>query len=423
MPWRKAELEPWLEALRKAGLPEKPPLPLPDKPSIAVLPFVNMSADPEQEYFSDGITEEIITAISKTPKLFVIARTSSFKYKGKEVDVRAVCRELGVRYVLEGSVRKSEDQLRITAQLVDGKTGKHLWAERYDRELKDIFAIQDEITLRIMSALQLKLTAGQAAYAAKGTRNLNAYLKYIKGREHFIRGTPEDYFLARQLSDEAIALDPKYPSPYVILAATHIMDALLGTSKSPHKSMAEAFKLAQKVLAMDETSAPAHSLLGALYTYKRQHEKAISEHERAVTLNPNDAEALRWLGTALTFAGRPQDGIPLLKKAMRLDPVDQKFQSLCVHYLGLAHWVMGQYEEAISAEKKALELNPKLWAIHMMLAANYSLLGREEEARAAATELLRIFPKFSLEHFEKRSPFNAQDRARFIGALRKAGLK
>jgi adenylate cyclase len=389
--WRKAELEPWIAAMRKAGIPEKPPLPLPDKPSIAVLPFVNMSGDPEQEYISDGISEEIITALSKVPDLFVIARNSSFTYKGKSVLIPKVGRELGVRYVLEGSVRKAGNEVRITAKLVDAKTGNHLWAERYDRDLKDIFVLYDEITLRILSALQLKLTEGQAAsYAAKGTKNLDAYLKYIKARARLYGGTPEDYFVARQLSDEAIALDPSFPSPYVTLAWTHIFEALLGYSKSPRKSMGEAFKLAQKVVAMDETSAPAHTLLGDVYLFGRKHEKAISEHERALALDPNSAQAHMHLGRAFTFAGRPEEAIQFLKKAMRLNPVDQKSQTFCLHYLGLSHWVMGQYEEAISAEKRALDLSPKLWAVHLNLAAFYGLLGREEEARAAAAELLRI---------------------------------
>jgi adenylate cyclase len=378
-------------------------LALPDKPSIAVLPFLNMSGDPKQEYFSDGITEEIITALSKTPKLFVIARNSTFTYKGKPVKVQQVGRDLGVKYVLEGSVRKAEDKVRITAQLVDAKTGNHLWAERYDRDLRDIFVLYDEITLRILSALQLKLTEGQAAsYAAKRTKNLAAYLKYIKARARLYGGTPEDYFVARQLSDEAIALDPSFPSPYVTLAWTHILEALLGYSKSPRKSMGEAFKLAQKVIAMDETSASAHTLLGDVYLFGRKHEKAISEHERALALDPNSAHAHMHLGRAFTFAGRPEEAVQFLKKAMRLNPVDKKSQAFCLHYLGLSHWVMGQYEEAISAEKRALDFSPKLWAIHLNL---------------------RIVPKFSLEHFEKRTPINAQDRARFIAALRKAGLK
>jgi TolB-like protein/cytochrome c-type biogenesis protein CcmH/NrfG len=210
MPWKnKDDKERFVEALRKAGLPETPSLPLPDKPSIAVLPFANMSGDPEQEYFSDGISEEIITALSKTPKMFVIARTSSFKYKGKGVDVRTVGRELGVRYVLEGSVRRSEDQLRITAQLVDAKTGNHVWAERYDRNLKDVFAVQDEITKKIITELQVKLTVGeQARFRAKGTENLQAYLKYLRAREYFFHFTPDDNTRARKLLTEVIAMDP-----------------------------------------------------------------------------------------------------------------------------------------------------------------------------------------------------------------------
>jgi adenylate cyclase len=230
---------------------EKMAYPLPDKPSIAVLPFTNMSEDPKQEYFSDGITEEIITALSKTPKLFVIARTSSFKYKGKEVDVRKVGRELGVRYVLEGSVRKSGDKLRITAQLIDAKTGNHVWAERYDRDLKDIFTLQDEITKKIITALQVKLTAGeQARLGSRGTDNLDAYLKCLAAREHLLRFNKDDNLIARQKAEEAIALDPKYSDAYSLLGKTHILDAWFKWSESPKGSMGNAFKLAKKALVV-----------------------------------------------------------------------------------------------------------------------------------------------------------------------------
>lgn len=249
---------------------EKMAYPLPDKPSIAVLPFVNMSGDPEQEYFSDGITEEIITAISKTPKLFVIARTSSFKYKGKEVDVRTVGRELGVRYVLEGSVRRSEDQLRITAQLVDTKTGNHLWAERYDRGLKDIFALQDEITFKVIAALQVKLTEGeQALIAAWGTDNFEAYAKFLQGIEYARRFNGEGNLLARKMAEEVIALDPGYPQGYRLLGGTHMMDVWFGLTKSPRKSLAEAVRLFQKVIAMYPSAAVTRGPLGIVYTMMR----------------------------------------------------------------------------------------------------------------------------------------------------------
>jgi TolB-like protein/Flp pilus assembly protein TadD len=416
-----------LNAGRKAGLPDKPPLPLPDKPSIAVLPFVNMSDDPKQEYFSDGITEQIITSLSKVSDLFVIARTSSFKYKGKEVDVRRVGRDLGVRYVLEGSVQRSGDRLRITAQLVDAKSGNHVWAERYDRELKDIFALQDEITVKIISALDVKLLMGgdeAAPYWRRGTKNPQAYLKYIEAYQYIARGTPGDYALARKLAEEAIASDPEYPPPYGILAMTHILDFLLGTSKSPRESLGKGFKLAQKMLAMDESDARGHVILGNAYGFKREHEKAIAELKRALILDPNNAIGHMYLGHHLANGGRPQEAIPFLKKSMRLSPLSQKHASMCLFRLGVAYRLMGQYEEALSALKKAADIRPNFWALQLQLAATYIHLDREEEARAAVAEVRRIVPKFSAERFAKRVPFkNKADTERFIDALRKAGLK
>jgi adenylate cyclase len=411
-----------IEGLRKAGLPETPPLPLPDKPSIAVLPFVNMSGDPEQEYFSDGITEEIITALSKTPKLFVIARTSSFKYKGKEVDVRTVGRELGVRYVLEGSVRKSEDQLRITAQLVDAKTGNHVWAERYDRDLKDIFAIQDEITKKILTELQVKLTSGeQARLRAKGTDNLPAYLRMLQGNQYFIRMNKEDNALARKMAEEAIALDPEYPTPYALLGWVHYMEMWFRSSKSPKLSVAKAIELAQKSIEMDPDQPAGHALLCHIYTFKRQYEKAIAEGERAVAINPSGARAHVLLARSLHWAGKNQESIALIKKAIRLNPFPPSF---FYYMLGQCYIVAGQFEEAVAESIKAVQLEPNnLWA-RLTLASSYGSLGREEEARAAAAEVLRIDPKFSVEHFAKRLPYKKQfDKDRFIGGLGKAGLK
>ena len=285
-----AHLESALDALRQAGLPDKPPLPLPDKPSIAVLPFVNMSGDPEQEYFRDGITEEIITALSKTPKLFVIARNSTFTYKGKPVRVQQVGRDLGVRYVLEGSVRKAGDKVRITAQLVDAQTGHHLWAERYDRELKDIFALQDEITKKIITALQIKLTEGeQARLSGKGTDNLEAYLKSLQAREQFYRMNKQGSMRARELAKEAIELDPAYATPYVILALTHMMDLWFKFTESPKESMRLAVEAAQKALALDSSDPGAYVGLCMLYIMQRQHDKAIEAGKRAVALSPSGA--------------------------------------------------------------------------------------------------------------------------------------
>ncbi len=417
-----AHLERRLSALRKAGLPETPPLPLPDKPSIAVLPFENMSGDPEQEYFSDGITEEIITALSKTPKLFVIARNSTFTYKGKPVKVQQVGRELGVKYVLEGSVRKAGNKVRVTAQLVDTATGHHLWAERYDRDLKDIFALQDEITKGIITALQVKLTMGEEArLLAKGTKNIEAYIKLLQGTEYLLLMNKEGNILARKMAEEVIALDPDYPRAYRLLAMTNWLDAFLRWSNSPGKSLASAEELAQKVLAMDESDSISHRLLGYIYLLKKEHDKAIAGAERAVALDPNASGNLAALGFFLNFAGRPEEAIVWYKKAIRLDPIPAP-----LYYLQLGHIYRnaGRYEEAISELKKALHRNPDNLLAHLHLAGAYSSLGREEEAQAEAAEVLRIDPKFSLDYWSKTIPYkNKADENRLIGALRKAGLK
>jgi TolB-like protein/class 3 adenylate cyclase len=267
---------------------EKMAFALPDKPSIAVLPFSNLSEDPKQEYFSDGITEEIIASLGSIPKLFVIARNSTFTYKGKPVKVQQVAEELGVRYVLEGSVRKSGDKIRITAQLIDALNGHHLWAKRYDRNLKDIFAVQDEITKEIITAMQVKLTEGEdIRSAAKGTNNLEAFLKYLQANEYIQRVNPEANALGMQLAKEAVALDPEYAMAYKTLARAHLTAVWIGTSKSPKQSIGNAMKLLQKAIALDDTYAEAHAYLGFLYATTRQHDKALVQGEKAVDLSPN----------------------------------------------------------------------------------------------------------------------------------------
>jgi adenylate cyclase len=400
---------------------EKMAFPLPDKPSIAVLPFVNMSGDKEQEYFSDGITEEIITALSKIPHLFVISRQSTFTYKGKPVKVKQVSEELGVRYVLEGSVRKAGDKLRITAQLIDAITGHHLWAERYDRDLKDIFALQDEITLRIISALQVKLVGVERSdLSVKGTDNLEAYLKLLQSREQADRFTKEGNILARRYAEEAIALDPKYAGAYLRLSATLIMDLSYGTTDSPEQSLRRAEECIQKALVLDDSSGEAHAFLGRIYLSKRQYEKAIAEGERALALDPNSDFVQAALAYSLYYAGRFEEAIAMYQKAIRLNPFPAWYsQMLASSYLQL-----GRYEEAEKEYKKALHRAPDSTMPHLGLAATYSLMGREKEAQDEAAEVLRIDPKFSLEHHAKSLLFkNQADLDRRIDALRKAGLK
>jgi len=401
---------------------EKMAFPLPDKPSIAVLPFENMSKDPDQEYFSDGLTEEIITGLSKIPKLFVIARNSSFTYKGKSVKVQQVSEELGVRYVLEGSVRKAGDRVRITAQLIDAVQGHHLWAERYDRDLKDIFVVQDEITKKIITAMQVELAEGEQARGyAKGTENLEAYLKFLQGRQHIQRVTKEGNAVAQQLAKEAITLDSEYPAAYYLLATTHLREVLLGSTKSHKKTLAQSIEMAQKAISLDDSLADAHALLGYLYTMRRQHEKGIAEAERATALNPNSADATLFLGLTLNYAGRHEEAIMFYKKAMRLSPIPSSRYLFC---LCIACRDCGRYEEGISAAKKALDREPDCIFAHTCLASCYALLGRDDEAQAESAEVLRIDPKFSLVYLEKRLPYkDPADTHLVIGSLRKAGLK
>ncbi len=404
-----------------AGKEEKA-LPLPEEPSIAVLPFANISGDPEQDYFSDGLTEEIITALSKVDKMFVIARNSTFAYKGKPVKVQQVSEDLGVRYVMEGSVRKAGDRVRITAQLVDATTGGHVWSERYDRDLKDIFVLQDEITTKILTALRVTLTEGeQARVYDRSTENLDSFLKVLRGMHHFLRFNEDDNAVARQMFEDAVPLDPENPLAYTMLGWTHVLDVWFGSSESPDKSMERASELAQKAIALDETQDYAHSLLGHIFLMKRQYEKAIAEGERAIALNPNGADAHAHLAMTLDYVGRPEEAIASFKKAMRLNPMPPNW-----YLANLAHAYRrtGQYEEAIVTLRKALQRNPDDLIAHINLAASYIMGGREEEARAEAAEVLRIDPKFSVEYFAKTLPYkNQADTAFAIDVLRKTGLK
>jgi adenylate cyclase len=399
---------------------EKMAFPLPDKPSIAVLPFVNMSKDPDQEFFSDGMTEEIITALSKSPYLFVIARQSTFAYKGKPVKVKQVSEELGVRYVLEGSVRRSGEKVRITAQLIDAMTGYHLWAERYDRDLKEIFALQDEITMKILQSIRVKLTDGEQELRGKPPRNLEAYLKLLQAQEYNQRFNIEGNVIGKQLSEEAIALDPEFASAYHLLATAHMMDVWLGSSKSPAESLDKAVELTQKAISLDPKDPRHYALIGYLYAMKRDYDKAIAEGEKAVALDPSGADAHAFLGQSLNWAGKPNEAIPLFEKAIRLNPFGPTWYFLD---FGLSYQMMGQFQEAIAQIKKALRLAPNNILAHLALASAYSFLGRDEEAHAEAEEVFRINPKFSLERFLKDLPYDQSRKDRVGDALRKAGLK
>jgi adenylate cyclase len=405
-------------------------LELPEKPSIAVLPFVNMSGDPEQEYFSDGISEEIITGLSKIPQMFVIARNSTFTYKGKPVKTQVVSEELGVRYILEGSVRKAGNRVRITAQLVDALTGHHLWAERYDRHLGDIFALQDEITMKILTALQVELTAGQQARVyGKGTENFEAYIKYLQARGFFTLSgiSKEAVALSRQAAEEAIELDEAYPAPYVLLAWTHWFDARFGWAESPDESFKQAYSIAQKAEALDDSIPDVHALLAGIHLYQRQHELAIAKGERAVALGPSYAEVHAVMAHILRFAGRFEQAVAMIRKALRLQP---NYPPWYLVELAMCDYYVGRHEEAIELAEKYLTLSQSrgedefLWPCQLILTINYIRMGQEREAREAAAGLLRLFPNFSLEWDRQYSNYkNPSHLERQHEDLRKAGLK
>jgi adenylate cyclase len=400
---------------------EKMVFPLPEKPSIAVLPFTNIGDDPDQEYFSDGITEEIITALSKIPKLFVIARNSTFTYKGKSVKIQQVSEELGVQYVVEGSVRRADDRVRITAQLIDALTGHHVWAEKYDRQVKDIFAVQDEITKKIITALQIELTEGEQAHVyASGTDNLEAYLKAMEANWLNSQSSKEGILKARKLAEEAIVLDPKYAFAYRVLGSNHGVSLVVGMSKNPRESLKQALELFRKAIELDDSLATAHSSLGIYSMYARQYDTALAEGKRAIELQPNLPDVVISYATILSWLGKPEGAIPFFKEGLRLTP---KPPTAYLRLFAGALRDSGQYEAAIAQAQKATEQEPNDLISWVALVSSLSLEGREEDARTAAKEILRIKPNFSIASYEKRAP--QKDRAtvkRFGDALRAAGL-
>ena len=404
---------------------EKMAFPLPDVPSIAVLPFVNLSEDPKQEFLSDGITETIITALSKVPRLFVISRQSTFFYKGKPIKVKQVSEELGVQYVLEGSVQRSADRIRINAQLIDALTGRHLLAERYERDLKDIFALQDEITMKILTAVRVKLTEGgiSSAYSKhySGKQSLDCLLKYLEGARYRGSYTIEGNNVARRLLEEAISMCPENPLGYSYLGAVYLQDYMLRNTKSPRETLEKALELTQKAVAMDDSLSYPHGILSSVYLAKKDYERAIAEGERAVTLDPGDSLAYFAYATALLVACRPEEAIPLFQKAIRLNPNATPFTFV---NFGLALLNAGRFEEAVPALKKGIQRAPDNIMAHVGLGTTYSLMGRGKEARAEAQEILRINPMFSPDQLYKttfwKDPLLVN---KYVNALRKAGMK
>jgi adenylate cyclase len=401
---------------------------LPGRPSIAVLPFDNMSGDPEQEYFSDGITEDIITDLSKISALFVIARNSTFVYKGQAVDIQELGEELGAAYVLEGSVRKADDTVRITAQLLDAATGMHLWAERYDRQLDDVFAVQDEVVGEIVDALEVTLTEAELVTLKQDvTEDLEAYDLTKRGWWYYHQLTNETNDLAREMFDLAVELEPQYADAYVGLGFTHYEEFAQQWSQDP-QSLEIAHDLAEQAIELDETQASAYSLLSHVYLRRGDHNRAIVEQERAITLDPNNANSYRDLAEALIFAGRPEEAIEHIKKAMRLNP---HYPVTYPFSLGLAYTLIGYrdsspelYDQAIAAENEAVSINPNFVGSQLVLAFIYNETGREQEARTNIAQALSINPQISLAALRESVPIGDPSMLEaFLESLQKAGLK
>jgi adenylate cyclase len=401
--------------------------PLPDKPSVAVLPFVNMSDDPGQEFFSDGLTEEITTTLSKNPNLFVVSRNSAFTYKGKPVRVGQVAEELGVGYVVEGSVRRAGEKVRINVQLIDAIKGHHLWAEKYDGIIGDVFALQDQITEKIVSALGVKLSASEKEWGSEnGTKNVAAYDAFLRGYGHYLRFTPEDSAKAVASFQKAVELDPNFGRAYAALAAVYyeasMMPALFkGLGVSWHEARARSIQYLPKA-----TKDPiTHTVRSRMYLFRRQYQESILELERGLALDPNDPACHLHMGYALTLAGKPRDGVEYLKKGMRLDPHNP---ARYLTFLGVAHFCMGEMQEAVALVEKAMRLNPEnapSW--RAWLASFCALIGRVQEAR----DLIETWKKekydspgvINLRYFMNSIPFQEQAIAeRFAQGLLKAGV-
>jgi adenylate cyclase len=395
---------------------------LPDKPSIAVLAFTNMSDDPAQEYFSDGITEDIITGLSRFSELFVIARNSSFQYKGKSPDIRQVGRELGVRYVLEGSIRRVDDRVRISAQLIDAVTGGHRWAERYDRELKDVFAVQDEVSRAVIAILVAQVNKAEAERTLlKPPATWQAHDFFLRASDIFTGRSSLKLNEARQLLERSISLDPSYARAYATLSQTHLAAWLFRLDEdylSP-AALERAHQLAWKAVQLDPNLPVAHAQLGHILTFEGQHEQSIAEFEKAVALNPKFTD---WrFGMTLLRAGEPARAIQVLETHMRYDPFYVPSVPLT---LGIARYYLKEHSEALPLLREFASRVPDFSQGHIWLAANLAQLGRLDEARAEAAEALRIDPKFTIDGTARRLALNErpEDTEHFFDGLRKAGL-
>ena len=415
--------QPWLPGIETTSV-ARVDFPLPDKPSIAVLPFDNLSGDESLEHFADGLSEDITASLAKLPRIFVIARNSSFTYKGRAVKVQQVAEELGVKYVLEGSIQKSGEQLRITSQLIDGITGGHVWTERYDRKAADLFAVKDAITLNILSNLEVALTGKEnARLKLHDTDSLEAWLAHRESAKYYRRFTKETNLRARELAQAAIELDPDFSAAHSRLAMTHMMDARLRWVDEPKKSLVKAEEVARRALQLDPTNSSANNALAMLHLHKREYAQALAAGERATFLAPNDGQVIAMYGLVLQKANEPEKSIQHLERALRLNPFAPywAFESL-----GESYVMAGRFQDAIAPYKKALKLQPKgavAGDAHLGLALAYDGLGRDDEAKEEIKKAIEVYPAFTLGYLEEWQQYQDKEYSvQWLAKLRRLGL-
>lgn len=396
-------------------------LPHPHKPSLVVLPFLNLSNDPEQEYFSDGISEDLITDLSKLSSLFVIARNSAFSYKGQTIRPEQISQELGVRYILHGSVRKADNHVRITAQLVDTTTNSQLWAERYDRPWHDIFALQDEITSKIIAALRVQIAPEEQQRLQRiPTNSLEAYDLLLRGWSLYGQMTEETTLQARHLFEHATQLDANYAEAYAALAATYLLEWTWQWQQTP-EVLERALSLARQATSLNDALAPAHMILGNVFLWEKEYDRALTATEKAIALDPNDAEGYATRAEIFTWMGKPDDAIEWVQQAIRLNP---RASTSYLWILGHAYRLAGRYETAMAVQREVVQQSPAHIGAHVELAANASALGHEGEARAEVAELRRVNPQLSLESLRRSLPYKDDTlREHLLADLSKAGLR
>ena len=399
---------------------EKMAFPLPDKPSIAVLPFKNLSGEPEQEFLADGITESVIGAISRVSGVFVIASNSVFTYKGKAAKVQTVSEELGVRYVLEGTVQRSGNRLRVNAQLIDATTGRHLWSEKYDREMKDLFSLQDDISKEILTALRVKLLEGeQARVWARGTNNLDAYIKFLRAYDQFKSFNKNSVILTRKVCQEAIAIDPHFEQPHSLVGVSHLIDLWFNWGETPRASMEKSEAALQKAISLNPLSDFALANLGHLFLLQERHDEAVGAGEKSVALNPNGEFNMVLLGITFNYVRRYEEAITLFREAQRRNPFCPAWY---IHNGAYSYLGLGKLDEAIAESKRALEREPDHFPAMVALASVYGNSGRVDDGRTVAMKILKIDPRFSLASVEKWPYKHKSDAELVMAGLRKVGI-